>query len=78
MRVASVTKPMTSTMAATLVDDGRVGWDTPVVELLPDFALADPALTARLTVADLFCACTGVRRATPSSASTASSSPPSS
>ena len=60
MRVASVTKPVTTTMAAALVDDGRVGWDTPVVDLLPDFALADPELTRRLTVADLFCACTGV------------------
>jgi CubicO group peptidase (beta-lactamase class C family) len=60
MRVASVTKPVTTTMTATLVDDGRVGWDTPVVELLPNFALADPELTRRLTVADLFCACSGV------------------
>ena len=60
MRVASVTKPVTTTLTATLVDDGRVGWDTPVVELLPSFALADPELTRRLTVADLFCACSGV------------------
>ena len=60
MRVASVTKPVTTTMTATLVDDGRIGWDTPVVELLSGFALADPVLTQRLTVADLFCACSGV------------------
>ena len=60
MRLASATKPVTTTMTAALVDDGRLGWDTPVVDLLPDFAVADPELTRRLTVADLFCACSGV------------------
>jgi CubicO group peptidase (beta-lactamase class C family) len=62
MRLGSVTQPMTSLLAAALVDEGRATWDTPVVDLLPGFALADPALTARLTLADLFCACTGVPR----------------
>jgi CubicO group peptidase (beta-lactamase class C family) len=62
MRVGSVTKPTTSMMTATLVDDGRVGWDTPVVDLLPSFALAERKRSQRLTVADLFCACTGVPR----------------
>jgi CubicO group peptidase (beta-lactamase class C family) len=33
---------MTATMAATLVDDGALDWDTPVVDLLPEFAVADP------------------------------------
>jgi CubicO group peptidase (beta-lactamase class C family) len=62
MMIGSVTKPMTSTLAATLVDEGRLRWDTPLVDLLPDFATADPALTERLTVADAFCACTGLPR----------------
>jgi CubicO group peptidase (beta-lactamase class C family) len=60
MMVGSVTKSLTSTMAATLVDDGSLSWDTPVIDLLPGFAVADPQLTARLTVADAFCACTGL------------------
>ena len=47
LMIGSVTKPMTSTLAATLVDDGRLRWDTPLVELLPGFATADPALTAK-------------------------------
>lgn len=60
MMIGSVTKSMTSLLAATLVDDGWLGWDTPLVQLLPDFAVADPELTPRLTVADAFCACTGL------------------
>src|SRR3954469_21774487 len=62
MMIGSVTKSMTSTMAATLVDDGWLSWDTPLVDLLPGFAVADPQLTPRLTVADAFCACTGLPR----------------
>jgi CubicO group peptidase (beta-lactamase class C family) len=62
MLIGSVTKSMTATMAATVVDDGWLSWDTPLVELLPRFAVADPQLTPRLTVADAFCACTGLPR----------------
>jgi CubicO group peptidase (beta-lactamase class C family) len=60
MEIGSTTKAMTSMMAATVVDDGLMAWDTPLVDLLPNFAVADPELTPRLTVADAFCACTGV------------------
>jgi CubicO group peptidase (beta-lactamase class C family) len=62
MMIGSVNKSMTATMAATVVDDGWLSWDTPLVELLPGFAVADPQLTPRLTVADAFCACTGLPR----------------
>ncbi len=62
MMIGSTTKSMTTMLAATLVDEGRLGWDTPVVELLPGFAVADPALTPTITVRNLFCACTGVPR----------------
>jgi CubicO group peptidase (beta-lactamase class C family) len=63
--IGSVTKSMTSTMAATLVDDGWLSWQTPIMQLLPDFAVADPQLTDRLTMADAFCACTGLPRRDP-------------
>ena len=62
LMIGSVTKSMTSAMAATVVDDGLASWDTPLVDLLPGFAVADPALTPRLGLADAFCACTGVPR----------------
>ncbi len=65
MMIGSVTKPMTATMAATLVDDGELTWDTPVVDLLPEFAVADPALTETLSVRNAFCACTGLPQRDP-------------
>jgi CubicO group peptidase (beta-lactamase class C family) len=58
--IASTTKAFTSAMAATAVDDGSLSWDTPVVDMLPDFAFADPTLTPRVTEADAFCMCTGI------------------
>ena len=32
----------------------RIGWDTPVVDKLPWFALSDPAVTRMVTVGDLY------------------------
>ena len=77
LRIGSVTKSFSSLLAATLVDAGRLTWETPLVDLLPTFAVADPDLTPRLTVRDAFCACTGLPGATSSSCSTPDRSPPS-
>ena len=65
MMIGSITKPMTVTMAATVVDDGRLSWDTPIVDVLPTFGVADPALTRRLTLRHAFCACTGLPQRDP-------------
>ena len=62
MLVGSTQKSMTSLLAATLVDAGSLEWDSRLVDLLPGFATADPELTRRLTVADAFCACSGLPR----------------
>jgi CubicO group peptidase (beta-lactamase class C family) len=35
MMIGSVTKSMTTLMMATLVDDGKLSWDTPAVQLYP-------------------------------------------
>lgn len=51
--VASNTKSMTAALLATLVDEGKVGWDEPVVKYLPDFAMYDEATTRAMTVRDL-------------------------
>ena len=58
--IGSITKSMTTMLAAALVDDGRLTWETRLVDLLPEFAVGDPALTERLTVRDAFCNCSGV------------------
>jgi CubicO group peptidase (beta-lactamase class C family) len=62
MMIGSTGKTMTTMMMATLVDDGRMAWDTPAVNILPSFAVDDPALTPVITMRDLVCACTGVPR----------------
>jgi CubicO group peptidase (beta-lactamase class C family) len=60
MMIGSITKSMTTMLAASLVDAGRVIWETHLVDLLPEFAVGDPALTERLTIRDAFCNCSGV------------------
>ena len=62
MMIGSTGKTMTSLLVATLVDDGVVDWDTPVVEVLPQFAVADPEFSQEITLRNLLCACTGVPR----------------
>src|SRR5262249_4073325 len=59
-RIASMTKPLTSLMMATLVDEGKFGWETPDTKILPSFALGDAELTKRLTMKSILCACTGI------------------
>lgn len=53
-QLASLSKPVAATVVARQVGAGAIGWDTPVVEKLPWFALSDPAVTRMLTVGDLF------------------------
>jgi CubicO group peptidase (beta-lactamase class C family) len=61
-RIGSITKSVTATLAAALVDAGLVTWDTPVVDLLPDFALSDSVVSEQVTVAGLLSAATGLPR----------------
>lgn len=51
--VGSTTKAMTSMMVASLVDDGLLDWDQPVVELWPDFRLSDQNRTTQLRLRHL-------------------------
>jgi len=62
LQVGSTGKTLTTLLLARLVDEGRVSWDTPVTELLPAFALADPAQTRQITLRHLVCNCSGVPR----------------
>ena len=60
MMIGSITKPLTTTLAGALVDEGVISWDTRMVDLLPAFSVADPELTATLTIHDAFCNCSGI------------------
>ena len=51
--IASVSKPIASTIVASLVGTGDVGWDDRIAKLDPDFKLSDAGATAQVTVRDL-------------------------
>lgn len=61
-QIGSTTKAFTTLLLARLIDDGKLTWETPVTQLLPDFALADADTTAKVQVRHLVCACTGMPR----------------
>lgn len=51
--IGSITKSFTVTLLGSLVDEGKIEWDTPVRKYLPDFEMYDPVVTERLSVRDL-------------------------
>lgn len=53
-QLASLSKPLASTVVAGVVGGGTLAWDDPVAAQLPGFALKDPWVTAHVTYADLF------------------------
>lgn len=53
-QLASVSKPIASTVVAGVVGQGAIGWDDPVTRYDPTFALQDPWVTEHVTFADLF------------------------
>ena len=53
--IGSNTKAFTATAMGLLVQQGKLGWDDPVTQFLPDFRLYDPHTTQLITVRDLLC-----------------------
>lgn len=60
--IASCTKSFTAMTAALAVDKGWFEWDTPIQQYLPDFGVADPELSRKITVRDLLSHRTGLPR----------------
>jgi CubicO group peptidase (beta-lactamase class C family) len=60
--IGSCTKAFTSLSAAMLVDQGKLDWDTPVIEYLPVFRLSDDYATLHTTPRDLLRHTTGLGR----------------
>ena len=52
--VASLSKPISSTILASLVGTGDVKWDDRIGELDPEFKLSDPAASEEVTIRDFF------------------------
>ncbi len=51
--IGSNTKAFTTACLAMLVDEGKVAWDGPVRQYLPDFQMYDPYVSHEMTVRDL-------------------------
>jgi CubicO group peptidase (beta-lactamase class C family) len=62
MLIGSTGKSLTTMMMGTVVDDGKMTWDTPAKDIFPEFAVQDPELSETITMRNLVCACTGVPR----------------
>jgi len=60
--MASVTKSFTALSAALLVDEGKLDWDKPVREYMPEFILDDAYVTQHVTVRDMLSHRTGLPR----------------
>lgn len=58
--VASVTKSFTAMSIALLIDEGKLEWDQPVGEVIPELILSDPYATAHMTVRDMLSHRTGL------------------
>ena len=53
-QLASVSKPLASTVVSALVGDGKVSWDSRIRDIDPGFALHDELASDAVTVRDLF------------------------
>lgn len=51
--IASCTKSFTSAIIAILVDEGKLDYDTPIIEYLPDFRMYDEYTTKSCTLRDM-------------------------
>lgn len=60
--IGSSTKPMTSIMVASLVDESIIDWDTPVIDILPAFTMSDQEIAEKVSFMHTLCMCTGVPR----------------
>ncbi|MEW1926346.1 serine hydrolase [Streptomyces sp. NPDC088360] len=59
-QIGSVTKVWTATVVLQLVDEGKLDLDAPLVDVLPDLRLADPAVTKQVTMRHLLTHTSGI------------------
>ena len=53
-QLASLSKPLSSTVLAGLVGDKVITWDDRIADLDPSFAMSDPYVTANVTLRDMY------------------------
>ena len=54
-QIASLSKPLSSTLVAAVVGDGMTTWDATIGSLEPGFALSDPWVSDQVTIRDMLC-----------------------
>lgn len=60
--IGSSTKAFTATLVGMLVDEGKIEWDKPVINYLPQFRLKDEYATSHITPRDLLTHVSGLPR----------------
>ena len=53
-QLASLSKPIGSTLISGLIGDGKLTWDARLADLTPGFALQEPWVTNQVTIRDLY------------------------
>ena len=61
-QIASCSKAFTTMVAGQLCDEGKMTWDTPVKQLMPDFKMMDKYAEEHVTPRDMACHRTGLCR----------------
>jgi len=51
--IASHSKPMAAASLSILVDEGKLGWDDPVIEYVPEFSFSDNYTSTNITIRDI-------------------------
>jgi len=59
-QIGSITKVFTATLIMQLVDDGLLSLDTPIIEYLPEFQIADPVTRRNVTARHLLSHTSGI------------------
>ncbi len=59
-QIGSITKVWTTTLIMQLVDEGKLTLDTPVAEIIPDFAVSDPQVSKQVTIRHLLTHTSGI------------------
>ncbi len=52
-QIPSVSKAFAAASLALLVDEGKLGWESRVIDLIPEFQMYDPWVTREFTIRDL-------------------------
>lgn len=61
-QIGSCTKAFTAALVAILVDQGKLDWDEPIVNYMPQIRFYDDNTTSTLTVRDILCHRSGLPR----------------